>query len=154
MSLNRSHVTLSDYVERRSGVPLGARGSLKGMLHQSLGAASFGGFWRYWNPLWGYYLGRYVHRPLRRFMPSALAVVATFVVSGAIHDAAVYLATGSTKFLFTLWFGVLGTMVVVGSRRGLRYEFRVWPMRALTNIALIGAAFAIARFGEQLLDLS
>jgi hypothetical protein len=50
--------------------------------------------------------------------------------------------------------GVLGTMVLVGSRSGLRYEFRVWPMRALTNITLIGAAFAIARFGEQLLDLS
>lgn len=154
MSLNRSHVTLSDYVERRSGVPLGARGSLKGMLHQSLGAGSFGEFWRYWNPLWGYYLGRYVHRPLRRFMPRALAVVATFVVSGAIHDAAVYLATGSATFIFTLWFGVLGTMVVVDSRTGLRYEFRVWPMRALTNIALIGAGFAVARSGEQLLGLA
>lgn len=45
--------TLSEYVERRNGVPLGARGSLANMLRRSLGARSFAGFWRYWSPIWG-----------------------------------------------------------------------------------------------------
>ena len=105
-------VTLSEYVEKRNGVPLGARGSLTRMLHGSLGAATSAGFWRYWNPIWGYYLSRYVNVPLRTIMPAAPAAIATFAVSGAIHDAAAYVVTGSLTFLFAPWFAVLGLMVV------------------------------------------
>jgi hypothetical protein len=32
------HLTLAQYVRRRTGVPLGASGSLRNMLHRSLGA--------------------------------------------------------------------------------------------------------------------
>ena len=65
----------SEYVERRNGVPLGSPGSLRGVLRRSLGADTLGGFWRHWNPIWGYYLGRYVNAPLRRVMPSGVSVV-------------------------------------------------------------------------------
>jgi hypothetical protein len=58
------------------------------MLHRSLGAATFAGFWRYWNPIWGYYRSRYVNVPLRTIMLAAPAAIATFAASGAIHDVA------------------------------------------------------------------
>jgi hypothetical protein len=147
-------VTLSEYVERRNGVPLGARGSLTRMLHRSLGAATFAGFWRYWNPIWGYYLSRYVNVPLRTIMPAAPAVIATFAVSGAIHDAAAYVVTGSLTFLFAPWFAVLGLMVVAFTRAGLRYEFRTWPVRAAINVALVVGALAVVTISKRMLDLS
>lgn len=112
------------------------------MLHWSLGAASLAGFWRYWNPIWGYYLSRYVNVPLRTFMQAAPATIATFAVSGAIHDAAAYAVTGSLTFLFAPWFAVLGLMVAAFTRAGLRYEFRTWPVRAAINIALVVGALA------------
>ena len=152
MGTNRTNVSLSEYVERRTGARLGQRGSLTLMLRRSLGAPTFDGFWRYWNPIWGYYLSRFIHAPLRRFLPAAPAVVFTFVVSGAIHDAAIYLVTGSPSTRFASWFAVLGLMVVATSRMRLRYEFRAWLMRATINIALIASAFWIAKLGEQLID--
>ncbi len=51
-------LTLGQYVQHRNGVPLGDGKSLQNMLHRSLGAASFAGFWQYWNPIWGYGLGK------------------------------------------------------------------------------------------------
>ncbi len=47
----RKDTTLAESVRRPSGVPLGARGSLRNMLVRSLGAGSFAEFWRYWNPM-------------------------------------------------------------------------------------------------------
>lgn len=154
MSIRRRRLTLSEYVERRNGVPLGARGSLARMLHRSLGAATFAGFWRYWNPIWGYYLSRYVNVPLRRIMPAAPAAIATFAASGAIHDAAVSVVTGSMTFLFAPWFAVLGLMVVAFTRAGLRYEYRTWPVRAAINIALIVGALAVVTISRRMLDLA
>jgi len=58
-------LTLAQYVRRRNGVPLGASGSLRNMFYRSLGAGSIAGFWRYWNPVFGYYLGRYIYAPLK-----------------------------------------------------------------------------------------
>ncbi|MCB0198341.1 MAG: hypothetical protein KDJ65_40755, partial [Anaerolineae bacterium] len=46
--------TLRQYVALRNGVPLGDGRSLRHMLRRSFGAASFAGFWQYWNPIWGY----------------------------------------------------------------------------------------------------
>ena len=89
-------LTLSEYVRRRNGVAMGAPGSLSNMLARSLGAGSFGEFWRYWNPIWGYGLGKYVFAPLKKALPPALALVATFVVSGALHDLATMLACTGT----------------------------------------------------------
>jgi hypothetical protein len=57
------NLTLSQYVHRRNGVPLGDAKSLPNMLHRSFGAASFAAFWQYWNPIWGYGLGKYVYTP-------------------------------------------------------------------------------------------
>ena len=104
----RQSLTLSQYVEFRNGVPLGDSKSFSNMLHRSLGAASFAEFWQYWNPIWGYGLGKYVYVPARRILPRAAAFIATFIVSGAIHDLATMVVGRSFAFLFTPWFFLLG----------------------------------------------
>ena len=150
----RRRPTVSAYVELRSGVPLGSPGSMLGMLRRSLGADSFGGFWWHWNPIWGYYLGRYVNAPLRRVMPADPAVILTFVVSGSVHDLAISLVAGSPTLLFVPWFALVGSMVVVGRRLGVRYPFRAWSLRAAINLGLVGAALGVVTIGRQLIGLS
>ena len=87
--MDSSAITLSQYVKRRTGVPLGSKHSMRNMLYRALGAKSFPLFWHYWNPIWGYYLSRNVMRPLASFLPVSLATLVTFLVSGGLHDIAV-----------------------------------------------------------------
>jgi len=82
---------------------LGAPNSLRNILHRSLGAKSFAVFWQYWNPIWGHYLAKFVYSPLRKFLPAAVALVATFVLSGALHDLAASLIMRTTVFVWPLW---------------------------------------------------
>lgn len=146
-------ITLSRYVEWRTGVPLGARGSLVGMLRRSLGAGTFAGFWRHWNPIWGYYLSRHVNTPLRRLVPAAPALVVTFLVSGAIHDLAVSLVTGSATFLFVPWFGALGIGVVVTSSVGLDFGSHPWLVRAGVNVGFVLIGLGLALGARRVLGL-
>lgn len=78
-------MNLSDYVKKRNGVPLGATDSLRNMLFRSLGAGRFSIFWKYWNAIWGFYLGNYNFKPLKVIFPPALSLIITFVVCGFIH---------------------------------------------------------------------
>jgi hypothetical protein len=135
-------LTLSQYIRRRNGLPAGARGSLRNMLHRSLGASSFAGFWRHWNPVFGYGLGRYVFSPLRRVVPAAVALVATFVFSGAIHDLVTVAVRGSMAFLFTPWFFFLGLGVLAGATAQMDLSGRPWLVRAAANIAYVAACLA------------
>ncbi len=80
--------TLGQYVLHRNGVALGDSKSLRNMMYRSFGAGSFGGFWQYWNPIWGYNLGKFIYSPLKRVLPRAFAVIVTFAISGAVHDLA------------------------------------------------------------------
>jgi hypothetical protein len=131
-------LTLRQYVLARNGVPMGGSRSLRNMLLRSLGAPSFAGFWRYWNPIWGYYLGRYVYRPGRRHLPRAGAVVLTFLVSGAIHDIAVMVVHRSRFVLFTPWFFAMSLAVLAGEALGVDLSRRPWVMRAAFNLAIAG----------------
>jgi len=118
-------LTLSQYVEFRNGVPLGDSKSFFNMLHRSLGAASFAEFWQYWNPIWGYGLSKYVYAPTRRIFPQAAAFIATFIVSGAIHDLATMAVGRSFAFLFTPWFFLLGAGAILG--RALSMDLSNYP---------------------------
>ena len=127
-------LTLAQYVRRRTGVPLGHSDSLRNMLHRSLGASSFAGFWQYWNPIWGYGLGRYVYSPLQRVLPSTIAFVLTFVISGGIHDLATMAVRWSGAFLFTPWFFFLGVGSVLGRALSMDLSRRPWVVRAGVNL--------------------
>ena len=129
------NLTLSSYVKRRNGVPLGAAGALGNMFKRSLGAASFDKFWQYWNPVWGYYLGRYVFYPLSLRLPQALALLLTFTVSGMLHDLAVILLKWQFVCFFTPWFTLMGIVVVVSKKDfpSIRVHSRLAPVTNITN---------------------
>jgi len=133
----KSGLTLAKYVRRRNGVPLGAAGGLRAMFDRSLGASSFAGFWRYWNPIFGFVLGRFVFVPLKRILPSSLSLVLTFVVCGALHDLVTSAVRGSPAFLFTPWFLFLGVGVLLGSALRMDTSSRSWPVRAGVNMAYL-----------------
>ena len=138
MNQNRSKkLTLSEYVKRRNGVPLGAPGSLQNMLVRSLGAGTFAKFWQYWNPIWGYVLGRYVYAPLNRFLPASASLILTFTISGAIHDVATMLVRGAPAFLFTPWFSLMGIVVVLGRLLKLDYSAHPFLIRVAINLSLV-----------------
>jgi len=133
----RPALTLAKYVRRRNGVPLGASGGLRAMFARSLGASSFAGFWRYWNPIFGYVLGRYVFVQLKRVLPSNLSLVLTFVVCGVFHDLVTSAVRGSPAFLFTPWFLFLAIGVLLGGAMRMDTSSRSWPVRAGINIAYL-----------------
>jgi hypothetical protein len=142
-SNKKRKLTLAHYVRRRNGVPFGSSGSLRNMLYRSLGAGTFAGFWRYWNPVWGYYLGIYIYAPLKHWLPSATGLVITFVVSGALHDAVASAVTGRMVFILTPWFFLMGVGVVIGQALRINYSHFVWPIRAFINISYIGISLAL-----------
>jgi len=107
------------------------------MFARSLGASSFAGFWRYWNPIFGYVLGRYVFVPLKRVLPSNLSLVLTFVVCGVFHDLVTSAVRGSPAFLFTPWFLFLAIGVLLGGAMRMDTSSRSWPVRAGINIAYL-----------------
>lgn len=146
-------LTLAEYVRRRNGVPLGAPGSLGNMLSRSFGASSFAGFWRYWNPIFGYALARYVHSPLLRVLPRPPAVIMTFALCGAVHDLVTTLVRGSVAFLFTPWFALLGTGVVVGTAAGMDLSERPWWLRAVVHTGYLVACLAVAVGIRRVLSL-
>ena len=138
-------LTLASYVKLRNGVPLGAAGSMRSMLTRSFGAANFGTFWQYWNPIWGYYLAKYIYHPCRKWLPRSFAIIVTFAVSGALHDVAASLAAGRIISFFTLWFMLMGMVVVVTQAFSISLQQYHFVFRALCNAAIIVASYALSR---------
>lgn len=123
-------------------MPLGAPGALQAMLHRSFGAESFHRFWHYWNPIWGFYLSRNVMRPLHKVLALWIAVILTFLVSGALHDLAVTLVKWRPTFFITPWFTLMGVMVVLSKVGNLSYKRYPWFVRMLLNVGFISITFA------------
>lgn len=147
----RRGISLGQYVKRRNGVSLGGSGSLRNMLQRSFGARSFAGFWRYWNPIFGYYLGRYVFRPVSRSAPRWLALLVTFLICGGIHDLVTLLFRGSTRFLFTLWFFFFSLGVILGEVLGLNMAQRSPWFRAATHLVYLSTCLILAISAQWLL---
>lgn len=137
-------LTLSAYVKRRNGVPLGAPGSLGNMMRRAFGAQSFAGFWQYWNPIFGYHLGKFVFVPLKVIFPSYVALICTFIVTGIIHDLVTMAIRHDVAFLFTPWFFFLGIGVVLGKAGGMDISERSRGFRAITHLTYLGVCLALA----------
>ena len=137
-------MNLSDYVKRRNGVPLGNSDSLRNMLNRSLGAGKFSIFWQYWNPIWGFYLGKYVFKPLKLILPQALSLIITFVICGFIHDLAIMLLKRKFILLLTPWFLFMGLGVILSDYAKIDYSKFPWIVRAIINIIIISSCLFIA----------
>jgi len=137
-------ITLPQYVRLRNGVPLGHRKSMVNMLSRSFGASTLSGFWRHWNPIWSYGLSRFVHSPVRRFLPGPVAIIVTFLVSGLIHDAVIMLLRGAPAMVFTPWFALIAIVVAATDLAGLRLDRLSFAVRAIGHGTVLALCFAVA----------
>ncbi|UWX54598.1 hypothetical protein NYZ99_17235 [Maribacter litopenaei] len=130
-------MNLSSYIEKRNGVPLGHKDSLKNMLTRSLGAGKFSTFWKYWNPIWSYYLGKFIFKPLKKILPAAPSLLLTFIICGFVHDVIIIMVRSKIILLFTPWFFFMGCFVLLTNWLKLDYSNLQWPLRALINLLFI-----------------
>ena len=147
----RQQLTLDAFVRRRLGSDGGDLGQLRRMFGRSFGAGSLEGFWRYWNPVYAYYLDLLCYRPLRKWLPRPLAVVATFFCSGfLLHDVPFWwgvaaLKTHSLPIPFVgLWFSLMAALTLVAARLRLDYSALPSGARVAINASHIAAAGLIA----------
>ncbi|MEJ8801366.1 MBOAT family O-acyltransferase [Pontibacter sp. H249] len=94
------NLTLTQYVKKRNGVAIGGPKSLRNNLYRSLGAKNFSTFWNYWNPIFGYYLGKFIFKPLKRILPVSISLIFTFIFCGLIHDAVTIIVRGRISLFF------------------------------------------------------
>ncbi|WP_189606134.1 acyltransferase [Salinimicrobium marinum] len=136
-------LTLNQYIKKRNGVSMGSPGSLRNNLNRSLGAKNFSTFWNYWNPIFGYYLGKFIFKPLKITFPVSVSLVLTFIFCGLIHDAVTTLVRGNISFFFTTWFLLMSLAVLF--TRILKHDFspRSWMVRALINLGIIGTCLIL-----------
>ena len=129
---------LSEYVKKRNGVPMGHPKSLRNNLQRSLGAKNFSAFWNFWNPIFGYYLGTKIFKPLKKNLPIAFAVVLTFIFCGMVHDLVTTLLRGKLSLFFSVWFFLMGLVVVVSKHFNYNLSNRKWIFRVMVNVLIVG----------------
>lgn len=130
-------MNLSEYVKKRNGVPIGHSNSLRNNLYRSLGAKNFSVFWNFWNPIFGYYLGVKVFRPLKKVFPIAFALILTFVFCGLVHDLVTTLIRGKLSLFFSVWFFLMGIAVAITQYIDYDLSKKQWAYRAITNILIV-----------------
>ncbi|MCM5530106.1 hypothetical protein [Parasegetibacter sp. NRK P23] len=134
-------MTLAEYVEKRNGVPIGHSKSLRNNLQRSLGAKNFVAFWNFWNPIFGYYLGRKIFKPIKKVLPIWTAVILTFIFCGLIHDLVTTLFRGRISLFFTIWFLFMGCFVALSKKVGYDLAHKSWIQRAGVNLTIIAVCF-------------
>lgn len=144
---SRRRPTLTEFINLRLGSTPGAQAV--NFLLRPFTAETFAGFWRYWNPVFGYYLSYHCYQPLRRWLSRGPAVIATFAVCGAVHAAIALLLAGmggrpALALLAVLWFALLGVAVVL--LEVLRLSFARWPpaVRPVGHVGIIAACYKAA----------
>ena len=137
-------MNLSDYVKKRNGVSLGDTNSLRNMMIRSLGAGKLSKFWQYWNPIWSYYLAKYIFKPLKIIFPPAISLILTFTFCGFLHDSAIMLLRWNFELLLTPWFLLMGLCTILGDFAKIDYSKFTWLIRASINMLIISSCLFIA----------
>jgi len=144
-------MTLLEYIQKRNGVPIGSSKSLRNNLYRSLGAKNFSTFWNYWNPIFGYYLGKFIFKPLKGIFPIGISLLFTFVFCGMIHDAVTTIFWGKLSFFFTIWFLLMGFVVLISKFYKHDFSDKIWTIRALANLSIISFCFLITFYATRFL---
>lgn len=137
-------LTWPDYAKRRNGLAVGSKGELRQNLRRAFTASSFGRFWQIWNPLFGFYLQKFIYRPLQRWCSKPLALWLTFVGNGLLHDVVTMLARWDVAFFFIPWFSLLGAVVIIESQ--FQWQLRASPtfLRIFYHVALLLGSATLA----------
>ena len=116
-----------------------------------LSAKSFAGFWRMWNPVYGYVLLFFVYRPIRPYLPRFAATFLTFCVSGfVLHEipfgVGIELLRGHRVIPeATILLGVFGVLMVLTEAVGMDFSaYPIW-VRVAANIGLLALGFLLRR---------
>lgn len=142
-------MTLTDYIKKRNGVPIGSPKSLRNNLYRSLGARNFSTFWKYWNPIFGYYLGKYVFKFLKKILPAALALLFTFIFCGMIHDTVTTIFRGKISLFFSVWFFFMGLAVLITKSLETNFSEQIWITRAVINLSIIGFCMVLTIYTTE-----
>lgn len=145
-------ITLTEYIKKRNGVAIGSPGSLRNNLYRSLGSRNFSAFWQYWNPIFGYFLGKFIFKPLKNFFPVTIAFLLTFLFCGLIHDAVTALVRGKTSFFFSIWFLVMGIAVLITKFLNHNFAEKKWITRASINFTIIGLCFLLSIYIQKVFN--
>jgi hypothetical protein len=109
------------------------------LMRNPMRATSLGEFWgRRWNTGFHELASRFTYRPLRPSLGVVGAMLATFLVSGLIHDLVISVPAGGGYGLPTGYFvlqglGVAGERSGPGRRLGLGHGWRGWLFMALVT---------------------
>ncbi len=148
------NITLSEYVKKRNGVSIGHPNSLKNNLYRSLGAKNFTTFWNYWNPIFGYYLGKFIFKPLKRIFPVSISLIFTFIFSGMIHDVVTssliwIFFNGKVSLFFTTWFLFMSFAVLLTKYLKHNFSNQSWIIRTVISSSIICVCLAVAIFSTK-----
>ncbi len=146
-------MTVVQFIEQRLGGERDVAALLKRMFVLSFGAGSFREFWRYWNPVYGYFLYYYCYKPLRHVMPGSLCVIATFTASGFfLHDLpfgwwirAIRMQSLPLPFV-SLWFAQMGLLVVLTDVLRLGWGDKSFVIRIVLNLGCIILPFLVGLY--------
>jgi hypothetical protein len=128
---------LSEYTKKKNGVPIGHSHSLRNNLQRSLGAKNFPVFWNFWNPIFGYYLGRKIFKPLKKILPDYFALILTFIFCGLVHDIVTSLLKRKVSLFFTVWFLIMSIAVVISKQINYNLSEKKWMLRTVVNLSII-----------------
>jgi hypothetical protein len=147
-------MTLTEYIKIKNGVSIGSSKSLRNNLYRSFGSKNFSTFWNYWNPIFDYYLGKFIFKPLKKIFPVAISLLFTFIINGLIHDTVTTLLRGKISFFFSIWFLLMGLAVLL--TRTLKHNFskQVWIARASFNLTIVSACLVMTIYINMFLTVA
>ena len=152
-----SDLSLNSYIVRRLGIRSDdlrsldkrqrARYFLSRVFFRPFTAPSLTLFWRYWNPVYGYYLSKYIYRPCRMILPHSICVLVTFAFSGFfLHDIFGWLANGQlTPPYITTWFALIALGIVLSEKLDLRFDGLAPGFRVALHVSYLAATFLLMR---------
>ena len=120
------------------------------MFSRAFGASDFTRFWRYWNPLGGYFLGYFCYAPLRHFAPRPPCLIVTFALNGFLHDLGFVWPWGIARTerlpfpfpVFTLSLTTSAVIILVAERYRLTLANLSLPMRVTCHLLAFAGPFA------------
>jgi hypothetical protein len=139
----RQQISIRAYLEYRLGRGQPWWRQSYNALVGPLTAPSFAGFWRSWNPVWGYYLWYWCYRPARRVLPRPAAVMVTFTASGLAHNLLAVLLSHRLNPFVTVWFLVYGAVAVVGEALHMNLSRLPAAARIAVNLAYLVGCYRL-----------
>ncbi len=122
------------------------------MFSRAFGASDFTRFWRYWNPLGGYFLAYFCFAPLRRFAPRPLCLIVTFALNGLLHDLGLLWPWGAARTerlpfpfpVFTLSLATHAVIILVAERYRLTLANLSLRMRVACHLVAFAGPVAFS----------